>query len=285
MLYRLTITAAASAVFPLTLAGTSFADRPQPDPNVAGLQTALAIKGFYHGPIDGLRGPLTTAALQALQRRYGLASSNLIDARTRSLLGLLGRPRYRTRVLRWGNAGLDVAGLQFELRYHGFPSPETGRFNERTRLALKAFQRFAGVPADGVAARTTFEALAKPPPSAPRLRSPLQLIERAVRVGDAVELQCAYASAVATSIAGRVVFAGERGRGYGYTVITRDRRGVQLLYAHLARIDVHDRQQLIAGAMIGLAGWTGKKRPETSLRLELSLGGARLDTYGALYGR
>jgi hypothetical protein len=36
--------------------------------------------------------------------------------------------------------------------------------------------------------------------------------------------------------------------------------------------------------MIGLAGWTGKRQPETSLRLELRLRGAQLNTYTALYG-
>jgi Peptidase family M23/Putative peptidoglycan binding domain len=196
----------------------------------------------------------------------------------------LGRPRYRTRVLQKGMVGLDVAALQFELRYHGFPTPEDGNFNDRTLLALKRFQRFAGIPPDGVAGNTTYDALAEPPPIGPRLRAPLPTVERAIRLGNSIELLCPYASAVAASIGGTVVFAGDRARGYGYTVITRDSKGFQLLYAHLARIDVHEGQQLLAGAMIGLAGWTGKRQPETSLRLELRLRGAQLNTYTALYG-
>jgi septal ring factor EnvC (AmiA/AmiB activator) len=90
---------------------------------------------------------------------------------------------------------------------------------------------------------------------------------------------------VAASIGGTVIFAANRTRGYGYTVITRDKNSLELLYAHLARIDVNDGQRLVAGAMIGLAGWTGKNRPDTSLRLELRLRGAQLNTYAALYGR
>jgi hypothetical protein len=285
MCWRPMLAALVCALLAAGLAAVAFADRPHPDPNVAGLQTALAVKGFYRGPIDGLRGPLTTAALRALQRQFRLPSSNLIDRRTRAVLGPLGRPRYRTRVLQQRMVGLDVAALQFELRYHGFPTPENGSFDDRTLLALKRFQRFVGNPADGVAGNTTYEALSKPPPLAPKLRTPLPLIQRAIRVGDAVELVCPYASAIAASIGGTVVFAGDRPRGYGYTVITRDAKGLVLLYAHLARIDVHDRQQLLAGAMIGLAGWTGKKRPETSLRLELRLRDAQLNTYTALYSR
>jgi peptidoglycan hydrolase-like protein with peptidoglycan-binding domain len=249
------------------------------------LQAALAVKGFYRGPIDGLRGPLTAAALHSLQRQFRLPSRDLIDRRTRAVLGVLGRPWYGTRVLRRGMVGLDVAGLQFELGYHGFPTEMRGSFGAQTLLALKRFQRFADIPPDGVAGSTTFAALAKAPPIVPKLRTPLPVIQRTIRTGDAVELLCPYATAVAASIGGTVIFAANRTRGYGYTVITRDEKGLELLYAHLARIDVQDGQRLVAGAMIGLAGWTGKKRPDTSLRLELRLRGAQLNTYVALYGR
>jgi murein DD-endopeptidase MepM/ murein hydrolase activator NlpD len=54
------------------------------------------------------------------------------------------------------------------------------------------------------------------------------------------------------------------------------------VYAHLARIDVKKGEHLIPGALVGLAGWTGKKRAETSLRLELRVRGAQLNAYDAL---
>jgi Putative peptidoglycan binding domain len=133
MCSRPMLAAVACALLAPGLTTVALADRPHPDPNVAGLQTALAVKGFYRGPIDGLRGPLTTAALRALQRQFRLPSSNLIDRRLRAVLRPLGRPRYRTRVLQKGMVGLDVAALQFELRYHGFPTPEDGNFNDRTQ--------------------------------------------------------------------------------------------------------------------------------------------------------
>jgi peptidoglycan hydrolase-like protein with peptidoglycan-binding domain len=244
------------------------ADRPQPDPNVAGLQTALAVKGFYRGPIDGIRGPRTTAAVRALQQRFG--------GRTLSALGTLGRPRYGTRALRHGMVGLDVAALQFELRYHGFPNDERGTFGRHTLLALTRFQRFAGLPADGVAGRSTYAALAKPPPVAPKLRPPLSVVQRTTTVGNAVELSCPYATPVAASVGGIVVFSANRPRGYGYTVVTRDAKGFEVLYGHLARIDVRQGKRVVPGALIGLAGWTGKSRAKTSLRLELRLRGAQL---------
>jgi peptidoglycan hydrolase-like protein with peptidoglycan-binding domain len=263
----------------------AIADRTQPDADVAGIQVALTAKGLYDGPIDGIRGPLTAAALETLRRKYQLPSSDLADARIRSVLGVLGRPRYATRVLRQRMVGLDVAALQFELRYHGFPNPGRGVFGKKTLLALRGFQRFTGLRPDGVAGRATYRALAKPPPAAPLLRPPLTVIAHSKAVGTAVELACPYATPVAASIAGRVVFSGNRGRGYGYTVISRTAKRLEILYAHLARIDVREGQRLVPGAMVGLAGWTGKKRPSTSLRIELRLRGAQLDAFAALQRR
>jgi len=265
---RLVLAVAAFALTAVGLAQAAASDRPQPDPDVAGLQTALAVKGFYHGSIDGIRGPRTTAAVKALQQRFG--------GRTLSALGALGRPRYGSRALRRGLVGLDVAALQFELRYHGFPNDERGRFGPHTQLALERFQRYAGLKADGLAGRATYVALDQPPPVAPKLRAPLAVVQRTVPVGNAVELACPYATPVAASAGGTVVFAANRSRGYGYTVVTRDAKGLEVLYAHLARIDVRDGQRLVPGAMVGLAGWTGKSKARTSLRVELRLRGAQL---------
>ena len=100
-----------------------------------------------------------------------------------------------------------------------------------------------------------------------------------------MELSCAYATPVAASIAGTVAFSGNRGRGYGYTVVTRNAKGLEILYAHLARIDVRAGQRLVPGALVGLAGWTGKQRASTSLRVELRFRGAELDAFTALHRR
>jgi len=279
---RLVVTAVIAALIGVSAADAARADRKRPDPNVAGLQTALRMQRLYRGPIDGMLGPQTVAALKALQRRARLATTSLLGDRTLSALGKLGRPRYGSRTLRRGLVGLDVAGLQFELRYHGFPTRGRGVFDAQTFDALVRYQRFAGVHADGVAGRATFAALDRPPPATPDLRSPLAIVEHAKPVGNAVELSCPYGTAVAAVAAGTVVFAANRAHGYGYTVITRDARGLDVLYAHLARIDLRLGQRVIPGAFVGLAGWTGKKRAQTSLRLELSLRGAELSAYDAV---
>jgi hypothetical protein len=173
MRHRVLLAVAATALLPAAVAGATVSDRQRPDPNVAGLQTALAVRGFYHGAIDGIRGPQTNAALRAFRRSVRLASLDVVDRRTLSALGMLGRPRYGSRVLQRGMVGLDVAALQFELRYHGFPNAERGTFGRRTVNALRRFQTYAGLHADGVAGRSTYDALALPPPTTPKLRPPL----------------------------------------------------------------------------------------------------------------
>lgn len=279
---RLFVTAAVAALVAASVADGASGDRKRPDPNVAGVQTALAAQHLYRGPIDGILGPQTLAALKVLQQRERLASASVLGNRTLSALGKLGKPRYGTRTLRLGLVGLDVAGLQFELRYHGFPNRGRGLFDPQTRAALIGFQRFAGLRADGVAGRGTYAALDRPPPVTPKLHSPLPLIQHATPVGNGVELSCPYGTAVAAVAAGTVVFAGNRTHGYGYTVITRDARGLEVLYAHLARIDLRRGQTVVPGAFVGLAGWTGKTRASTSLRLELRLRGAELNASAAV---
>lgn len=52
------------------------------------VQVVLARGGFSSGPIDGIRGPQTTSALQAFQRREGIEPSGELDPATRDRLVL-----------------------------------------------------------------------------------------------------------------------------------------------------------------------------------------------------
>ena len=64
-----------------------------------------------------------------------------------------------------GARGWDVAALQFLLARHGFPSgPVDGGLGPRTGAALRRFQAWAGLGADGVAGPGTLAALRRPPP-------------------------------------------------------------------------------------------------------------------------
>ena len=152
---RLTLTTAA-AFAALALAPAAGAVNPQ----IAGLQIALRHHGLYRGPIDGVQGPKTVRAIRAFQRRQALAVDGLAGPRTRAALGSYGRPLFGARALRRGMRGYDVGVLQFLLRRHGFRTgPLDGRFGARTTVALRRFQRRAGLTRDGVVGPRTAKRL------------------------------------------------------------------------------------------------------------------------------
>src|SRR4051794_11362393 len=137
--------------------------------DVAALQVALRARGAYAGDVDGVRGPATERAVRRLQRRARIAVDGIAGPRTRRALGWHGRHRYGSRALVRGRRGWDGAALQFKLAWHGFPSgPFDGALGARTGAALLRFQRWAGLPADGIVGPATFGALRAPPPRAPR---------------------------------------------------------------------------------------------------------------------
>jgi peptidoglycan hydrolase-like protein with peptidoglycan-binding domain len=125
----------------------------------AGVQVALRALGLYHGPIDGLVGPQTVAAIKAAQRRAHLPVTGLADKRTRHSLGPLGRPLLGKRILHPGLFGLDVAVLQFLLTKEGvYDGPLDGYLSVGTDSALRRYQRSVHLPADGVVGPRTLAA-------------------------------------------------------------------------------------------------------------------------------
>jgi hypothetical protein len=54
--------------------------------DVRAAQQALQDKGYDAGPIDGLMGPKTQAAIREFQQKEGIQASGQLDARTRSAL-------------------------------------------------------------------------------------------------------------------------------------------------------------------------------------------------------
>jgi hypothetical protein len=127
------------------------------NPQIPGLQVALMARGFYHGAVDGVAGPLTAQAVRRFQRRVGIAVDGVAGPITRSKLGRLGRPLFgRRHLLMRGSVGWDVACLEVLLRSKGFrPGRVDGRYTRRTVRAVRRYQRARHLLVDGIAGRQT----------------------------------------------------------------------------------------------------------------------------------
>src|SRR5712691_13389093 len=217
------------AVLPLLLAALVLAPPAagSRDAGIAALQVALQARRLYLGTIDGVRGLSTTAAVKRFQRRAGLPTDGVVGARTRKALGPYGRHLLGSRPLTRGAAGWDVAALQFQLAWHGFPSATfDGGLGVHTERALRRFQRWAGLEPDGVAGATTLAALRRPLPQCPlALAWPLDAPigdgfgPRGARFHAGVDLIASEGAPVGAAGPGRVVFAGVAVGGWGNLVV------------------------------------------------------------------
>jgi len=133
---------------------------------VAALQIGLRAHGLDPGPVDGVRGPLTTSALLTFQRKHGIRATGRVGRTTRRALGVRGRPLLGQRELGVGAVGWDVAVLEFRLRRYGIPQGAIdGRFDGTTAAALRGFQRSHALDPDGIAGPHTYQALAQRAPT------------------------------------------------------------------------------------------------------------------------
>jgi peptidoglycan hydrolase-like protein with peptidoglycan-binding domain len=257
--------------------------------DTAALQVALRGVGLYGGTIDGVAGAGTTRAVRAFQSRNGLTADGVAGASTRSALGRRGRPSYGSRTLQSGMTGWDVAALQFRLAWHGFPSgPIDGGFGSHVVAAVRRFQAYAGLGADGVAGLRTLSALRGPIP-----RSPVWLVSPInYRIGDGfgprgngfhpgLDYPAPAGTRVSAAGRGRVVFAGWDSGGYGNLVVIEHPQGVRSMYAHLSRILVGTGRYVVAGTPVGAVGATGLATGP-HLHFELRLRGAALNPLTAL---
>jgi peptidoglycan hydrolase-like protein with peptidoglycan-binding domain len=262
------------------------------NPSVAALQVALIQQGLYEGPVDGANGPATTAAVRGFQKRARLVPDGVAGQQTRAALGLRGGPTLGSRPMGFGMTGWDVAGLQFLLAWHGFPSGDfDGIFGYRTEAALLRFQRWAGLPPVGRAGSQTVAALREPLPASPlQLGWPLAAPvsdpfgPRGRRFHSGIDLPEATGAVVTAARAGRVTYADWLDGGWGIEVTIAHGSGVRTIYAHLSRALVAVGQHVEAGQSIGRVGATGHASGP-HLHFEVRLRGAAVDPLPALAPR
>jgi murein DD-endopeptidase MepM/ murein hydrolase activator NlpD len=212
-----------------------------------------------------VRGPLTTDGVRRFQARRGLVVDGIAGQATRRALGRRGRPRLGRRVIAAGARGWDVAGLQFLLGRHGFPSGAVdGGLGPRTGAALRRFQAWAGLASDGLAGPTTLARLRGPPPVSPLIfalpvSAPIgdRFGPRGNRIHTGVDFLVPAGTRTAEAGRGCVSFAGWSEGGYGNLVVIEHRLGMTSWYAHLSRVGVRRGICVVAGTPIGRAGSTG----------------------------
>lgn len=136
----------------------------------AGLQQVLTDTGYYDGGVDGVYGPATVGAVEALQEANELPVTGTVDKATADAL--------QAEVLALGGAAAQeslvaTAAVQQSLKLVGFwPGAVDGIWTTELTEALKAFQTELGVQPTGSVDAATITAfhkaiaeLAQPEPS------------------------------------------------------------------------------------------------------------------------
>jgi peptidoglycan hydrolase-like protein with peptidoglycan-binding domain len=135
--------------------------RSEGSARVRQLQQRLRTLGQQPGPVDGLYGPLTEAAVRRFQSSADLTVDGIAGPQTlRTLHAELPLPLARGAGYGQRGGSAQVRAVQRRLRTAGQrPGPVDGRFGPRTQVAVARFQSTAGLAQDGVVGPQTWRAL------------------------------------------------------------------------------------------------------------------------------
>ena len=126
------------------------------------VQRLLARYGWRPGPLDGLYGPATEAAVVRFQAAAGLRPDGVVGRHTARALNQARRGLRRGAGYQTSDGSRRVRALQRRLAAAGYrPGPLDGRFGPRTEAALARFQDAARLTASGAVDPPTRRALAR----------------------------------------------------------------------------------------------------------------------------
>jgi peptidoglycan hydrolase-like protein with peptidoglycan-binding domain len=118
------------------------------DPAVVDLQKVMTRLGYYSGPIDGVYGSSTTAAVTAMQKALGVTADGVYGPSTDTALK--------------GKAKDVVVQVQTELAKYGYyTGPIDGDYGDATKAAVTKLQTDLGVTPDGLVGAETVDAFHK----------------------------------------------------------------------------------------------------------------------------
>ena len=136
------------------------------------LQRKLRAEGHQPGPVDGLYGPLTEAAVERVQRDSGVSVDGIVGPQTRRVLNAEAPPLAPGAGHGQPGGSPQVRDVQRRLRALGQrPGPVDGRYGPRTQAAIERFQRTAGERPSGELSLATAAALARTDPDQPIRRA------------------------------------------------------------------------------------------------------------------
>ena len=233
--------AAVALIAPATAAAASSAD-------IAALQVALRARGFYAGSVDGVAGPGDVRGdppAAAAARHPGRRDRRPADSpRARAPRPAAPRqPAARRRRPRVGRRGAAVPARDPRLPLRRRSTAASARTRD---AALRRFQAWAGLHADGVAGAATLAALRRGRRRARRCASAARSATRSATASGRAAPASTPGSTSSRRAGGRCG-AGARGcvevahrdsGGYGKLVVLRHGLGMTSWYAHLSRITV-----------------------------------------------
>jgi peptidoglycan hydrolase-like protein with peptidoglycan-binding domain len=123
------------------------------------VQSALREAGYYEGTVDGVYGPATVDAVEAVQKAHGLPTTGTVDKATAAAL-------QGDLAAKGGAAAQKVtastAAVQQTLKLAGFwDGPVDGTWTPELTDAVEKFQKELGVPPTGEVDAATVAALEK----------------------------------------------------------------------------------------------------------------------------
>jgi peptidoglycan hydrolase-like protein with peptidoglycan-binding domain/DNA invertase Pin-like site-specific DNA recombinase len=156
---------AAESASPQLVIGTGYG-QTDGSGKVRTLQRRLRVLGQDPGPIDGLYGPLTRAAVERFQRNAAVSVDGIVGQQTRKALRAAS-PLAFARGEGFGEPGGSdqVRSVQRGLRrLNQDPGRIDGLYGPRTEAAVAGFQRDEGLTASGQVDRRTLRAIADAQP-------------------------------------------------------------------------------------------------------------------------
>jgi peptidoglycan hydrolase-like protein with peptidoglycan-binding domain len=121
------------------------------------IQKSLAEAGYLKSEIDGVYGPDTVAAVQALQKAHGLAGTGTVDKATDAALRAELRAEGGAAA---GEAIVATSAVQQTLKLAGFwDGPVDGMWTDELTEALRSFQAKLGVEPTGTVDAATVAAV------------------------------------------------------------------------------------------------------------------------------